>query len=176
MKTIRAMMLAVLVAAFANAQDVQYNFDQQADFSHFKTYKWIDVSGSLQIDDLLAKDIQQAFDAALANRGLTRVEADTADLYLRYQVAVNRETELTTSGWSYGPGWRRGAGIATASTTTILVGSAALDIYEVSNKQLVWRGIVTRTVDPNARPQTRRKNLAKAFEKLLKNYPPGKRP
>ena len=176
MRTIRQTMLAVLIAAFANAQDVQYNFDQQTDFSRFKTYKWIDASGSLQIDDLLAKDIQQAFDAALAKRGLTRVEADTADLYLRYQVAVNREKELTTSGWSYGPGWRRGPGIATASTATILVGSAALDMYEVSKKQLVWRGVVTKTVDPNARPETRRKNLAKAFDKLLKNYPPGKTP
>jgi hypothetical protein len=168
-------MLAVLLTTFVSAQDVQYNFDQQADFLRFQTYKWIDTSGSLQLDDLLAKDIQQAFDATLAKRGLTRVEGDPADLYLRYQVAVNREKELTTSGWSYGPGWRRSGGMTTASTTTILVGSVALDMYDVSSKQLVWRGVVTRTIDPNARPETRRKNLAKAFEKLLKNYPPGKR-
>ncbi len=176
MRTIRVTVLAVAVAAFINAQDVQYNFDQQIDFSRFQTYKWIDVSEPQQIDDLLAKDIQQAFDAALAKRGLTRVEADTAALYLRYHVAVNREKELTTSGWGYGPGWRRGSGMATTSTATILVGSVALDMYEVANKQLVWRGVVTKTVDPNARPETRRKNMAKAFEKLLKNYPPGKKP
>lgn len=88
---------------------------------------------------------------------------------------MNREKELTASGWGYGPGWRRGPGTGTASTTTILVGSLALDMYDVAKKQLVWRGIVTKTIDENARPETRRKNLAKAFEKLLKNYPPGKR-
>ena len=60
-------------------------------------------------------------------------------------------------------------------TTTILVGSLALDMYDVAKKQLVWGGIVTKTIDENARPETRRKNLTNAFEKLLKNYPPGKR-
>jgi len=154
---------------------VQYNFDQQADFSRFQTYRWIEDSGSRQSDELLAKDIKQALDSALAKKGLKKVEGDTADVYLRYQVAVNREKELTASGWGYGPGWRRGPGIATASTTTILVGSLALDMYDVAKKQLVWRGIVTKTIDANARPETRRRNLAKAFEKLLKNYPPGKR-
>ena len=175
MKTIRAMMLAVLVAAFANAQDVQYNFDQQADFSRFRTYRWIEDSGSRQMDELLARDIQQALEAALVKRGLTRVEGDAADLYLRYQVAVKQEKELTAYGWGYGPGWRRGPGTATASTATMLVGSVALDMCEVTTKQLVWRGIVTKTVDPDVRPETRRKNLAKGFEKLLKNYPPGKK-
>jgi len=175
MRPIRLTVLAVATAAFINAQDVQYNFDQQTDFSRFQTYRWIEDSGSRQIDELLAKDIQQALDSALAKKGLNRVEGDTADLYLRYQVAVNREKELTASGWGYGSGWRRGPGIGTASTTTILVGSLALDMYDVANRQLVWRGVVTRTVDPNARPEARRKNLTKAFEKLLKNYPPGKR-
>lgn len=80
MKPIRLAVLAVAAAAFINAQDVQYNFDQQTDFSRFQTYRWIEDSGSRQIDELLAKDIQQALDSALAKKGLNRVEGDTADL------------------------------------------------------------------------------------------------
>ena len=138
------------MATLVSTQGVQYNFDQQGDSLRFKTYKWTDISGSLEIESLLAKDIQQAFDEALAKRGLASVEGDTADLHLRFQVPANREKELTTSGWTYGRGWRRGACMGAASTTTTLVGSAAVDMYEVSNRQLVWRGAVTRTTDPNA--------------------------
>ena len=35
----------VLVCAFASAQDVGYNFDQQADFTKYKTYKWVAGQG-----------------------------------------------------------------------------------------------------------------------------------
>lgn len=83
---------------------------------------------------------QQALNAALAKKGLTTVEGDTADIYLWYQAAVNREKELTASGWAYGPGWRRGPVIATASTTTILVGSLALDMYDVAKKAVGLAG------------------------------------
>ncbi len=175
MKLITEIAITVLLAGLGSAQDVQYNFDQQTDFSRFHTYKWIDLPGGQKVGDLLAKDIRRAFDAALAKKGLAETEAETADLNVGYQVAVNQEKQLVGHGWGYGPGWRRGPGMTTATTETILVGSVALDMYDVSRRQLVWRGIVTKAVDPNARPETRRKNLTKAFEKLLKNYPPGKR-
>jgi hypothetical protein len=39
----------------------------------------------------------------------------------------------------------------------------------------VWRGAVSKTIDPNAKPDKRQKNIQKAIEKLLKNYPPKKK-
>ncbi|MCE5307877.1 MAG: DUF4136 domain-containing protein [Acidobacteriales bacterium] len=176
MRTIRLTVLAVAMAAFTNAQDVQYNFDRQTDFSRFKTYKWIQISGSQQLDSLLAKDIRDTLDAALAKKALTKVESDPADLYVGYQVAVNEEKQIVGhGGWGYGPGWRGRPGFGSASTSTILIGTLALDMYEVSKKQLAWRGTVTKAIDTNARPETRRKNMAKAFDKMLRNYPPGKK-
>ena len=40
------------------------------------------------------------------------------------------------------------------------------------NHALVWRGLASKIVDPNAKPDKQQKNLAKAVAKLLKNYPP----
>jgi hypothetical protein len=40
---------------------------------------------------------------------------------------------------------------------------------------LVWRGTVSKTLDPTAKPEKRQKNLEKAVEKMLKNYPPKKK-
>lgn len=169
------MMLTLLLAGVAAAQDVQYNFDQQVDFSRFKTYKWAEIPGGQKLDDLLSRHIRDAFDAGLAKKGLTKTDADSADLYVGWQVAVNQEKELTAygTGWGYGPGWR-GSGMGTAKTSTILIGTLVLDMYDTQNKQLVWRSSATKTIDTNANPEKRSKNLAKAVDKMLKNYPPKK--
>jgi len=60
-------------------------------------------------------------------------------------------------------------------TSTIYVGQLALDMYDPANHDLVWRGVVSKTLDPKAKPQKQEKNLKKSVAKLLKNYPPGKK-
>ena len=49
-------------------------------------------------------------------------------------------------------------------------------MYEVSNKRMIWRGMVSDTVDPsNNKPEKQVKRLNKAVEKMFKNYPPKKK-
>jgi hypothetical protein len=62
-----------------------------------------------------------------------------------------------------------------ASTSTIYVGQLALDLYDSSKKELVWRGVASKTIDPQAKPEKRQKNITKTVTKLLKNYPPKKK-
>ena len=45
-------------------------------------------------------------------------------------------------------------------------------MYDAKDKDLVWRGVVSKTLDPKAKPDKQEKNLTKAVAKLLKNYPP----
>jgi hypothetical protein len=47
-----------------------------------------------------------------------------------------------------------------------------LDIYDPGTKQLIWRGVATKTLDTGAKPGKRQRNITKAIAKLLKNYPP----
>ena len=70
----------LLIAGCAVAQDVRYNFDRDADFSKFKTYKWVSLNTTTQGDSLLSKQIKAAVDIELGVKGLTKVEEDTADL------------------------------------------------------------------------------------------------
>jgi Domain of unknown function (DUF4136) len=58
------------------------------------------------------------------------------------------------------------------STSTVYVGTLDLSMYDPAQKQLVWRGVATKTLDPNAKPEKKQKNIEKAAEKLLKDYPP----
>ena len=184
MKKVAFLVLAVLFAGVigAYAQDVRYNFDKNADFTKYKTYKWVDIKGADQPNQLVQKQITDAIDAELAKKGLTKTTADNADLYIAYQTAIGTEKQFTSynTGWGAGPGWGGGwygyGGMSTsttyASTSTIYVGQLDLDMYEAAKKELVWRGTASKTIDPKAKPDKQQKNLAKAVEKLLKNYPP----
>ena len=167
----------------ALAQEVRYDFDREKDFSKYKTYKWVPIKGADQPDDLTARQLTSAVDAELAGKGLTKADSDTADLYIGYQTAIGTEKQFTSfnTGWDYGPGWGRGwygygGGMSSTttygSTSTIYVGQLDLSMYDSVQKQLVWRGVASKTLDPKAKPEKKQKNIIKAVQKLLKKYPP----
>jgi Domain of unknown function (DUF4136) len=173
--------LLMLVLGTASAQDVRYNFDKNTDFSKFKTYKWVELKDAAKVNDLMDKDIKSAIDTELATKGLTKVDGDDANLYIGYQGGVGTEKQFTSynSSWGYGPGWYGGgwyggpsSSTTTGQTSTIYIGQLAVDMYDSANKDLVWRGVASKTIDPKAKPDKQQKNLAKAMKKLFKNYPP----
>jgi hypothetical protein len=182
MKRLHFVWMAVLfvIANMAFAQDVRYNFDKAADFSKYKTYKWVAIKGANQLDDLIDKQIKDSLDAELAAKGLSKVDGDNADLFIGYQTAIGQEKQFTSynTDWGYGGGWYRGGwygptgGMTTGQTSTIYTGQLALDMYDSKDRDLVWRGVASKTLDPKAKPEKREKNLKKAAAKLLKNYPP----
>jgi hypothetical protein len=173
----------LLAATAALGQDVRYNFDKNTDFSKFKTYKWVIIKDAPAANDLVAKQIRETVDKELAAKGLTKIDDDSANLFVGYQAGVGQEKEFTSfsSDWGYGGGWYRGGwygpgggmSTTTGSTSTIYVGQLAVDMYDSANRDLVWRGVASKTLDPKAKPEKQQKNLAKAVKKLLKNYPPG---
>lgn len=174
------MALLLTIAGTAFSQDVRYNFDKDTDFSKFKTYKWVVLKGATPVDDLVDKQIKEAIDAQLATKGLSKVEGDDANLFVGYQTAIGSEKQFTSydTGWGYGPGWYGrgwyggGGGMTTGQTSTIYNGQLAVDMYNSAGHDLVWRGVVSKTLDPKAKPDKRQKNLTKALTKLFKNYPP----
>ena len=180
--------VALLMAMFAfgvvraSAQDVRYDFDKDKDFSKYKTYKWVPIKGADQPDELTAKRITSAVDTELATKGLTKTDSDNADLLIGYQTALGTEKQYTSynTGWGYGPGWGGGwygygGGMSSTttygSTSTVYVGQLDLSMYDPVAKQLVWRGVATKTLDPKAKPEKKEKNINKAVQKLLKKYP-----
>src|SRR6185436_1571232 len=162
-----ALMLVLGGSSAAFAQDVRYNFDKQANFSGFKTYRWVVLKGAQPLPDLVDRQIKAALDAELAKKGLTLAQGNQSDLMIGYQGAVGTEKQYTSydTGWGYGPGWYGGGwyggggGMTTGSTSTIYVGQLALDMYSAAAKQLIWRGTASKTLDQNAKPEKQQKNL-----------------
>jgi hypothetical protein len=93
-------------------------------------------------------------------------------------VSVDKKKELngyTTGMGGYGGyGWGWGGGMTTTNmrVNEILEGTLIIDIASASKKALVWRGVGVKELDTGAKPDKRDKNINKAVEKILKNYPP----
>lgn len=176
-----AIALLVVGVTATVAQDVRYDYDKDKDFSKYKSYKWVSIKGADQPDELTGKRLIAAVDAELATKGLTKTDGETADVYIAYQTAIGTEKQFTSynTGWGYGPGWGGGwygGGMSSTttygSTSTVYVGQLDLSMYDPATKQLVWRGVATKTLDPKANPEKKEKNIGKAVKKLLKDYPP----
>ena len=65
--------------------------------------------------------------------------------------------------------------MASATSSTLQVGTLAFDVYDQAGKQLIWKGAATKTLNPPKDPDKKQKNLDKAVAKLLKTFPPPKK-
>ena len=162
--------LLLLTASGALSQDIRYNFDNTADFSKFRTYKWVTLKSEAPIEGLTDEQIKAALGAALTRKGLTKVEGDSAaDLLIGYQTTERYEEQFAGySGWSPGPGWR---GTDSGKAWEIHEGELTVAMYDAAKHELVWRGVASKAY-PKVQPEKRQENLNKAVEKLMKNYPP----
>ena len=70
-----SLMLVLASAGTALAQDVRYNFDKQANFASFKTYRWVAIKGA-QLSDLTDRQVKGAIDD---HPGVTRIESRGLD-------------------------------------------------------------------------------------------------
>ena len=161
--------LAMLACGGALAQDVSYNSMPGIDFSKYHTYKWVTIEGATYPNQIVDAQIKQAVDSQLAAKGLTKTDGDKADLLIGYQASVSSEKQWNVYGTG---GFRWGGGMATAQQSTIATGTLVLDMYDPASKQLVWTGRASKTLDASANQEKKQKNLDKAMQKLLKNFPP----
>lgn len=159
----------------AYGQDVHYNYDRGADFERYKTYQWVEIPGGKVPDEFIDRDIRRAIDEQLSLKGLKRVEKD-ADLFVGYQAALTEEKRIdfrgTGGGGPFGWGGLGGIDTVQGQTSTVPVGTLAVNLYDPAKKQLVWRGDATKTIDLQKDPDKNYRNLQKALAKLFKNYPP----
>ena len=167
-----ALAVFAVSAGAALAQDVNVNYVPGKDFSPYKTYKWVEIQGAEKPDAIVDTQIKQAIDKALASKGITKATGDTADLFIGYQVAVNQERQWNTYNTGGYGAWRYGGGMGTATSTTIQIGTIALDMYDAAAKELVWKGQASKTLSGEKDPEKRQKNIDKAMAKLLKDFPP----
>ena len=132
-----------------------------------------DIRDNASEDQLINQEIKRAIDEQLAQKGLTKVDKN-ADLQVGYHAAIRQEQSLYLSGMGWGGrGWGgMWDGSVQGQTSSVPIGTIVVDLYDPAQKQLIWRGDATKTIDLKKDPDKNYKNLQKAMAKLFKNYPP----
>jgi len=150
----------------SQAQDVHTDYDHHASFGSYHTYSWEQVKTS---DPLWEPRIKDAVDHALQAKGWQKVESG-ADVAVMAVGSTRNQQEYNTFYNGLG-GWRWG-GFGETQTTVenYRVGTLVLDLYDAKNKQLIWRGTSSDTL--SNKPEKNEKNLDKAVDKMLKDFPP----
>jgi len=152
------------------AQDIKTNYMPGTDFSKYHTYKWVSINNTEQVDPIVVQQIKDAIDSQLTSKGMTKTDADTADMYVGIQTSIQQQQQWNAYGM--GGGWRFGGGMATATSSTLQIGTLGVDFYDPTTKQLIWRGQATKTLNPSKNAQTNQNRVNQAVAKLLKSFPP----
>ena len=169
----KASVLLVLLAlpAIVLAQKTSFDFDTTANFSRYRTYAW--KPGTPAGEHFLDKRIVAAIESQLAAKGLTRNES-SPDLYVRYHVGLG--VQRSVNGFASGPGgaygWRGSFDSIDLQLNEMAMGTLVIDVLDAAKEQLVWRGVGVKELDIDTKPEKRDEVVAKAVDKILKNYPP----
>jgi hypothetical protein len=195
MKNVRVLTLlcAVVMTAPAFAQTIKVNWNQAAPFSDYKAYAW--KTGSSQANSFYAGWVKPDVDAQLAAKGLSLASGNQKpDIYVTFHLQTQEVMDAVTTDDGFGPGWGWGGGpwgvwggwggwggweggdfSDTAITTEQprTMGILTVDLYDVAQKHLVWRG--QATVDSVSNSQKGdEKQTEKSVQKMFKQYPPKK--
>ena len=178
---------AVLFIAFAmlaacSGISVTSDWDPGVDFSQFRTFAVLEQAQPA-INRFVDQRIRTAIVAELTGKGLRRVDTpDQADLAIGYQVTTEERTTFHTvhdRGWG-SAGYRRSrahwsAPVGTSRTTQVnfTVGTLVIAAFQTGDKELVWEGSATATVDPASGPEQSQQRINDAVQRIFKDFPPG---
>ena len=156
-------LLALSVAT--SAQQVEVNYNHTQSFAGYHTYAWASNNQNQIQDSILAQTAKQDIEAALQQKGLQKVdESQNPDLVL---TASGGEKEQT----SYNAWGMRGVGGGMGSITPEqnVVGTMVVSLYDVKQKELVWRGIAQDTL--STKGNKNQGIVQKAVAKMFKQWP-----
>jgi Domain of unknown function (DUF4136) len=158
--------------------------DDSVDFTKYKTYQyygWAEESNKL-LTRFDQERIEAAFGEELDKRGLSHVE-ENGDLIITLYIVTEKKTKTTANtttmggfygyGGYYGFGPAYGWGPASSHTTyneyDYTVGTLIIDVYDATDKKLVWESVAKGTIDENTKGREER--IQKVVAQIMDEYP-----
>lgn len=168
-----ALLVAFFLIPFAarpgSAQKVTAEFDQNANFSSYKTFAirrgQLNSRNPALNSELVKQQIESDIAKGLIAKGLTQVSGK-ADLNVVYHFGSARKTEVE----GYPAGWR---GWGTRYVRVPYAeGTLVIDLRDPATRSLVWRAISS---EEKSDPSKIQRKLDDMVKKALDKYPPKKK-
>ncbi len=177
MKKIIIILTAMTLSA-CSTMKTSSDYDPKVNFSDVKTYAWIKKKTgetTYHLNGLMDQRVRTSVDNQLQLKGLTKIDAASADVLINYLTKVDKKIDVDTfnSSFGYHPYYGRGGSIHTQTTVREYeVGTLILDMVNRKNSSLIWRGSVADTIRDKNTPEERVEVINTAIMKLLLSYPP----
>lgn len=171
--------VAILLAVLSGCSSltVNYDYDNNVDWTKFKTYAWMegppsqsDPTSALPNTGLLEQRVHSSVKYEMEQRGIT--QGDDSDLLVVYHLGTQEKIQVTDWGYRYSD-YYWGYGGRQIDVNQFTEGSLVIDLIDAETKNLVWRGTGTGVVDKSQRtPEEMQARVDEVVNKVMKSFPP----
>lgn len=178
MRKVLVVAFIIFAALTANAQKVEVGADPAVDLTKFKTYNW--APGPIVPNPVISKMIVDTVDAAMAAKGLKKVEADPEMTLVAFG-AIESDIHVSYPSWMPSLNSINTGIVANTQTWPISKGTLVVELQDAKTKTSLWRGHSSQTLDRGPTgdrakdAKTVAKPIKKAIDKMFKQYPHPKR-
>ncbi len=178
---IAAMVSALLTGC--STLSVSYDYNQEVDFSVYKTYNWMPFPEGIETKSLNHGRFITAVENNLATKNIIK-NTSAPDFLIAPHFAKEKRINITDWGYSYAPNviyTRRGYryydpyGFYPAGGISVYEyeqGTLILDFIDANNKQLIWRATARSIISPASTPQKQTEKINNAVNEILQSFPP----
>jgi len=176
---------------------VNYDYNQQVDFTQYITYDWLPLPKDMKVDELNRTRFVTAVENNLAGKGLTQ-SSTNPDFMIAAHFGRENKVDIQSWGYSYAPnsyyggyGYRHpgqygytggytggyAGGYAAPGGVSVYeyeLGTLILDFVDTKTKQLIWRATAEAIVTPTSTPEKQTEKINNAVKQILDSFPPGK--
>lgn len=153
---------------------VALDYQDGAPFPEYQSYAFAGSdAGADEVRSIDGARIEQAVDRELQGK-LDKVDADTADLLVRYR--VDDSVRIETTGFGYGFGFGRdrlGIGVATVpDAREVKEGKLVVELVERESRQMIWRAVGQRNLTEQMKPASREALINRLVKDMFERFPP----
>jgi hypothetical protein len=169
--------LFILPFVFANCSPsvtVSTRFDEETDFSAYKTYKWNEkyIPGDrLALRPTISQSTKSSIDNVLRSKGFATADTGKADFIVAVHARVTDITHIdqyASSGW-YQPGWQA---VGSSNISTSTEGKLTIDIIDTATEEITWRGVSDVILRDTLNDSQLQEEINKFVIEILKGFPP----
>lgn len=187
-KLILALPVLVLLFTACSGIKTSSDYDKAVDFSNYQSFEYYGWDkGSDQLIGAFDKErIEKAFAEEFDRRNLKQVEKlKGGDLIVTLFIVTQNKSQKTATTthigmgrpygyhyyYGYGPswGWGPSMGYTEIHTVDYKVGTLMCSVFDAKNKQLIWQGAATKTIEEDLR--MRGKSIPYAVKALMRSFP-----
>jgi len=181
-----AVFLIALVSAWltgCSTLTVHYDYNQQIDFSRYKTYDWLPPHTDVKVDSLNHQRLVAAVENTLAEKNIHKNPAEP-DFLIATHFGKEKRINISDWGYSYAPtslytdygyryydryGYPISGGI---SVYEYELGTLIIDFIDAKSKQLIWRATAKSVITPASTPEKQTEKINNAVKEILQSFPP----